>query len=867
MGMWIQTLVIKQTSLIALFIIAILIGLVCLVALNQPVQAQSMPSDSDSIEAGDDPSEPLPRYLTDEEERLMNSIEYNLIRQQAVFGSPSGIVWTPGEYEPIYALLISWDGFYSLLTELVAGITMDPHMDSLAMVVVDTYGEQANAYDTLEAAGADMDRVRFIIRSTDTVWIRDYGPSYISEDGQPAIIDHHYNRPRPDDDALPAWIGTHDIPFIQDEPVYLMDLEHGGGNFHVFSNGDAFMSDLILAENPAKSESVVKSIIEGCFNVDLTIYDPLPKTVDSTQHIDMWFLPVSDSAVIIGQFDPATGNKGYNQTEAAAADMAARGYTVYRVPNHNSGAGGSGGTHYTYTNAMIVNNVVFIPEYGGSHDADDAAALGVFEAAFDTANTDYEIVQLDCSSIIHSAGAIHCITKPVFAIPTPMVEVLTPNGGEDLGAGQKCQIKWIANDEKEISSVDLYYSVDGGMSYPGTIATDEPHDGCFTWTAPPVDSNQCLIKIVVHDSDANTSADISDAEFAVSTVPVVTTLPVEDTGLTTATFHGALNRPGTIGPVNVVFEYGTASGSYPYTVPVVESPISGTGSISAGVTGLSEGTTYYVRAKATGAKVGYGSELHFTETVVAPVSWWPLNSGTGNFACDAIGQNDGTVSGNVNWVAGVSGTALDFDGISTEVSLPNGTLKPAHITQSAWVYPGKLSGCNPVFCIESAIDGKTGAKLELTDGHFEFIIGNGTSGIRVASGTLTASERWYHVAGTYDGIQVCLWLNGKLQASKPLSGSISYSANGDIRIGSWDGGAPEYFKGKIDEIRLYDRALTVHDIRNLFDGEMGWPVWYYDRNDDKGIDFQEMISALMDYLTDNITYSQMVDVLMRYLVS
>jgi len=457
----------------------------------------------------------LPRYMTPEEQQWLDQQEEIEVLEAPEYGplaAPTGTVWTPGEYEALYGPLVAWEpgSYLSLLTDFVVGVTNDPNMNSLAFVIVRDASQQASATATLQGAGADMDRVKFIYYNLDTVWIRDYGPRYVSEDNSPVINDHTYNRPRTQDNALPAFLSTYDIPFDFDEPVYLMDLTHGGGNFHVVSTGDAFMSTLIEEENPGKTTEQIKDIIESHHNVNVTIYPKLISNVDATGHIDMWFLPLSDNKILISQFQ-SDHPISKASTDAAAADLTSRGYTVYRTPAYNSnGEGSSGGTHYTYTNAAIVNKRVFIPWY--NHTADDAAALATFQAAL----PDHEIIQVDCTSIIGAAGAIHCVMKHVYAPATPFGEVLTANGGETWRVGEQHQIKWIANDDVQITSVDIYYSTDGGSSYPYTIATGEPHDGYYAWTIPDAVSDTCRIKIVVHDGDANTYEDTSDADFKIA---------------------------------------------------------------------------------------------------------------------------------------------------------------------------------------------------------------------------------------------------------------------------------------------------------------------------------------------------------------
>ncbi len=335
-------------------------------------------------------------------------------------GPPSGAVYCPAEYEPMEGLLIAWESYSSLLTDLTVGITTgDPQ--AMVWVVVDSYSEQSSASSTLASAGADMDQVGFIVRTTDTVWIRDYGPRYIFEDGVRTIIDHMYNRPRPNDNLFNDYLSV-----LWDEPQYDIPLVHGGGNFHLFATGDAFMSDLILDENPGLTEQDVQDLFRDYQNLDLTIYPRFPSYFDSTGHIDMWMFPVRDDEIIIGQYASSSGQP-YTITENAVVDLVSRGYTVYRTPGWNAG-----GTHYTYTNAVVLNNLVFVSRFGTPYTSQDAQALAVFQEAF----PDHTVTQLYSGDIIHAAGAMHCIVMhvPTFATtlvvtPTDDLEASGPAGG------------------------------------------------------------------------------------------------------------------------------------------------------------------------------------------------------------------------------------------------------------------------------------------------------------------------------------------------------------------------------------------------------------------------------------------------------
>ena len=306
-------------------------------------------------------------------------------------------MYTPGEYDLNEGMLIRWGSYTSVLTDMTVGVTTgDP--DAIVYIVVTGASQQASATSTLTAAGADMSQVDFITYTTNTGWIRDYGPRFIINDVAREIVDFEYNRPRPADNAFPAFLGN-----LWGEPVSEMPLTHGGGNLHV-AGGDAFMTELVLDENPGLTAQDVADLIEQYHNLDLTIYDRFPSSYDPTGHIDMWMLPVSDSAVIVGEYPSSSGDP-YTITEAAAADLTARGYTVYRTPGWNTL-----GTHYTYTNATIMNDVVLVPSYG---IGEDATALAVFQTAF----PDRTMVQVDCTSIVSAGGATHCIMMHVPAVP------------------------------------------------------------------------------------------------------------------------------------------------------------------------------------------------------------------------------------------------------------------------------------------------------------------------------------------------------------------------------------------------------------------------------------------------------------------
>jgi agmatine deiminase len=344
----------------------------------------------------DDP-DPLPRHRAPWEPEFIPVWRDS----RAPHTPPSAPPDTPAEYERNDGLLIAWDGFQTLLTQMTVGITTGT--DATVWVVVDSVSEQNSATSTLSSAGADMNQVEFIVATTDSVWIRDYGPRFIREGGSRSMVDHTYNRTRPNDNAFP------DALAVQwGETQYDIPLTHGGGNFHLWGDGSANMTELITDENPGLSDADVQGYYQSYQGLDLTITEAFDQSYDWTQHIDMWMLPVATGEVMIGQYSPADVNS-FNVTEGVASNLEGLGYTVYRTPGWSTGYYG---THYTYTNSLILNEMVLACQFANassSYADEDAAALAVFQTAF----PDRIIYPVDCSDIIDSAGAIHCIVMHV----------------------------------------------------------------------------------------------------------------------------------------------------------------------------------------------------------------------------------------------------------------------------------------------------------------------------------------------------------------------------------------------------------------------------------------------------------------------
>jgi len=364
----------------------------CAAQAEVPVPKQVSPEYLATIR---DDAPALPRGFTSEERarwRLPDPLFTPL-------AAPTGAVRAQAEYEPTDGILVRWGSMNALLTQMTVALTTGD-ANANVYVVVTGASQQSSAASTLSGAGARMSGVKFVTQpcsSGCSVWMRDYGPRAIENNGHRAAIDHIYNRPRPVDDAFPTTWSSY-----SGEAKFDIPLTHGGGNFHLFRNRDAFMTRLIVNENPGVSEQQIKDYYLAYQGLNVTLFDPFPTTYDSTQHIDMWMLPLDDNKVIISQH-ASTDGVPYTVTENAAATLAARGYTVFRTP-----AWQAGGTHYTYANGVLLNKLALVCQFNG-YPTQNAQAVSTFTSAL----PDRTVVPIDCSSIISLAGAIHCIVMHV----------------------------------------------------------------------------------------------------------------------------------------------------------------------------------------------------------------------------------------------------------------------------------------------------------------------------------------------------------------------------------------------------------------------------------------------------------------------
>jgi hypothetical protein len=208
----------------------------------------------------------------------------------------------------------------------------------------------------------------------------------------------------------------------------------------------------------------------------------------------------------------------------------------------------------------------------------------------------------------------------------------------------------------------------------------------------------------------------------------------------------------------------------------------------------------------------------------APIAAYGFEEASGTAVTDASGRaHTGTISGAARVTTGKTGRALSFDGVNDYVAIPdaNDLDLTTGMTLEAWVNPTTNAGWRTVIVKELPGDlayalYSGGATLPLAT-----ITTAGGAGYGEAAGpagSAPPNNMWTHLAGTYDGTTLRLYRNGTLIASSVRPGTISVG-NGALKLGGnavW----PEWFAGRLDDVRVYDTALTAQQIQ----ADMSLPV-------------------------------------------
>lgn len=227
-----------------------------------------------------------------------------------------------------------------------------------------------------------------------------------------------------------------------------------------------------------------------------------------------------------------------------------------------------------------------------------------------------------------------------------------------------------------------------------------------------------------------------------------------------------------------------------------------------------------------------------------PLGWWKMDECQGTVANDSSVNGAGTGSnGNTGtitigatgtqasagtcttastaWLNGVTGKrnySLNFDGTDDYVDLGDpASLQPTNITVATWF---KTSSSSAMKLVRKRLSGYAiqmgdtgGGDPAPGTGKLSFwIVASGPTYYAANSTVAYNDGNWHHAVGTFDGSNVKLYVDGNLITTTSAATSIAYSGGG-VAIARDGDNAATYFSGQMDDVRLYNYALTLKQVQ------------------------------------------------------
>ncbi len=325
----------------------------------------------------------------------------------------------PPEFEKQEGLLLTWD-YHHLRDPVTAALAKAVQPSAKVWIIY--YPGQApmdtlQIRDFLRDHGVPDENVYLIPGWTETLWIRDYGPfagydlgnvpptRYFVDAGYSA-----YNRPK--DDSIPTQLANYwGIPVVD------MPLQFEGGNILLDGTGRGFGSTRIFDQNPNYSQTQVKAMMEEYFGLQDFVF--LQKLSNSGgglwAHVDMYMKILDSETILLNEYPEHVPDYFLIETFAmllgGMTNFDGTPYRIVRIPAPPKADGTWAVTQNdemrTYTNSVIINDVIVVPSYNLPDY--DSVAVQIYK----TNMPGYRIEMVDATVLTPLYGALHCITKEI----------------------------------------------------------------------------------------------------------------------------------------------------------------------------------------------------------------------------------------------------------------------------------------------------------------------------------------------------------------------------------------------------------------------------------------------------------------------
>lgn len=219
---------------------------------------------------------------------------------------------------------------------------------------------------------------------------------------------------------------------------------------------------------------------------------------------------------------------------------------------------------------------------------------------------------------------------------------------------------------------------------------------------------------------------------------------------------------------------------------------------------------------ATGAPVTSGPSVPAGTPGIDGIAAYPFDENTGTVAADAVGDHDATLVGGASWTAGKSGSALAVNGSGQYADTGAALLNTeGSYSAAAWV---KFNAVGDGFQTVVSQDGDSTSAFFLQYSGADHRLAFSFVGTRALAPTAPEPNRWYHLVGVRDAASgtLKLYVDGQPVATKSVCLGDASTGHTVIGRGKYGGGPVDYLNGAVDQVHVYDRALSDADVSALY---------------------------------------------------
>jgi PKD repeat protein len=506
----------------------------------------------------------------------------------------------------------------------------------------------------------------------------------------------------------------------------------------------------------------------------------------------------------IGYAPTYTRYQSWNESNTAASNNLV--YTPNNASLCRDGQGHTGSGYCVNPNFVSTDpaNAAYVKLNAGSPAIDKGMAMAAVAKDFwDGARPQGSAPDIG----VHEYGSTASTTTPPPATTAPTADFTASktSGAAPLG------VTFTPTTTGSFTGWSWDYNGDGTADSSGTTTTNAVPTAVTTYNNPGTytvsltltgpNGNVTKTKAGLITVTAPTTSSAPTANFTANATSGVAPLAVTFTSTSTGAISGYSWNfgDGTSSTAQNPAHSYSAAGTYTVSLTVTGSAGSNTATKAGYITVTTAGSGTGGTGATSGAPAGLVAAYGFEES-------------SGTLVADASGQkNHGTLSGATR-VTGKFGRALSFNGSNNWVTVKDSASLDASsgLTLEAWVYPKTSTSGRTVILKEKAggavynLYSSEDANLPLSSVY--------VGGYRVISSkSQLPLNQWSHLAATYNGQYLRLYVNGVEVANRPQTGPIQTSG-GALRIGGnsiWG----EWFSGSIDEVRIYNRALTASEVQ------------------------------------------------------